>query len=344
MFLLSLKREEIELNYVQNSCMKAAVYLNYGPPEVLQNMEISTPAIKQNQVLIRNYATSVNSADWRLRKADPFAVRLVFGLFKPRKKRQVLGAVFSGIVEQVGSAVTRFKVGDRVFGMTGMEMGTYAEYVSVSEKSPIALLPSNLNFKEGASIPFGATTALHFLRKAKVKSGQSVLIYGASGAVGSAAIQLAKYFGAEVTAVCSTSNLDLVKSLGADFQIDYSAKDFTEDNKRYNVIYETVNKLPFSKSIKCLENDGVLILGASGIGQTIRGWINNLIGKQRVISGIAIENQEEINFIKNLIEEGSLKPVIDRTYDLSDIVKAHNYVESQHKKGNVVIEIEQENK
>lgn len=319
--------------------MKAALFKRYGPPEVLQIEKVNTPSPKENQILIRNSYTSVNSGDWRLRKPDPFAVRLIFGLFKPAKSKQILGVVFSGIVEQTGSKVTGFKPGDRVFGMTGMSMGTYAEYVCVAENSPIGLIPPQITFSEAASIPFGATTSLYFLQKANIQKGQSILIYGASGAVGTAAIQLAKHFGAEVTAVCSASNKELVMGIGADHHIDYTLEDFTLKDKQYDIIFETVNKLSFADSIKCLKTKGVLILGAAGISEALQGILTNISGRYKVISGMATESPEQIMYIQNLLENGYLKPVIDKIYNLEEIADAHHYVEAGHKKGNVIVKI-----
>lgn len=319
--------------------MKAAVFKEYGPPEVLRIEKINTPEPSENQILIRNLYTAVNSGDWKLRKADPFVVRLLFGLFKPAKSKQILGAVFAGTVEQTGSKVRDFKPGDRVFGMTGMAMGTYAEYVCVAENSPLGLIPTQITFSEAASIPFGATTSLHFLRKANIQKGQSILIYGASGAVGTAAIQLAKHFGAVVTAVCSAPNKELVMSIGADHHIDYKDKDFTLDNKHYDIVFETVNKLSFADCIQCLKMNGVLILGSAGISETFRGILTNARGRHKVIFGMAMESNEQIRYIQKLTEHGSLKPVIDKIYNLEEIAKAHHYVEAGHKKGNVVIKI-----
>lgn len=319
--------------------MKAAVFKKYGPPEVLQIEKINAPEPLKNQMLIRNLYTAVNSGDWKLRKADPFAVRLVFGLFKPVKSKQILGAVFAGIVEHTGSKARGFNPGDRVFGMTGMAMGTYAEYLCVTENSPVGLIPSQISFSEAAAIPFGATTSLHFLRKANIQNGQSILIYGASGAVGTAAIQLAKYFGAVVTAVCSASNKELVISLGADHHMDYKDKDFALENKRFDIVFETVNKLSFTDCIKCLKMNGVLILGSAGISETIRGILTNIRGRYKVIFGMAMESNEQISYIQKLTEKGTLKPVIDKIYNLEEIAEAHHYVESGHKKGNVVIKI-----
>jgi NADPH:quinone reductase-like Zn-dependent oxidoreductase len=320
--------------------MKAVVYKKYGPPEVLFLDEVPTPKPGENQILIKNYATAVNSADWRLRKPDPFAVRLIFGPFSPWKSKQILGGVFAGVVEEVGSKVTSFKAGDRVFGMTGMAMGGYAEYVCISEQGPLAKIPEHVTFNEAAAIPFGTTTALHFLRKANIQKGQSILIYGASGAVGTAAIQLAKYFGAEVTAVCSAANSALVQSIGADYHIDYTSEDFTCRDKQYDIIFEAVDKLSFANSIKCLKEKGVLILAAAGASDTIKGVMHTMRKSQNVISGLAMEKPEEIRFIQTLLAEGYLKPVVDKTYQLTEMADAHRYVEGGHKKGNVVVEID----
>ncbi len=320
--------------------MKAVVYKKYGPPEVLFLDEVPKPVPSANQLLIKNYATAVNSADWRLRKPEPFAVRLFFGPINPRKSKQILGGVFAGVVEEVGSKVTRFKKGDRVFGMTGMAMGTYAEYVCIAEQGPLAIIPDQITFNEAAAVPFGATTALHFLRKANIQKGQSVLVYGASGSVGTAAVQLAKYFGAEVTAVCSAANSALVQSIGADYHIDYTSEDFTCREKKYDIIFEAVNKISFANSIKCLKEKGILILAAAGASETIQGMIHTVRGTQKVISGLAMEKPEEIRFIQTLLAEGHLKPVVDKTYRLTEMADAHRYVEAGHKKGNVVVEID----
>jgi len=220
--------------------MKAAVYTQYGAPEVLQIEEVEKPVPKENEILLRIKSTAVNSGDWRLRKADPYAVRFFFGLRRPKIK--ILGSVFSGEVESIGSSVKNFKVGDLVFGHTDMSFGSYAEYNCLPATSSIALKPASISHNEAASIPFGGVTALHFIKKAEIKPGQKVLIVGASGAVGSAAVQLAKSFGANVTGVCSTSNIDLVKSIGADIVIDYTKEDFTQNGETYDVIFDTSNK------------------------------------------------------------------------------------------------------
>lgn len=319
--------------------MKAAVFKNYGPPEVLHIEDRAKPIPSKNQVLIRNYATSVNSADWRIRKPNPSAVRLFFGLFRPMKSKQILGAVFAGVIEQTGEEVKKFKVGDRVFGMTGLVMGTYAEYVRIKEDGPIGIIPDKFSFNDAASIPFGASSSLHFLRKAAISKGQTILIYGASGALGTAAIQLAKHFGAEVTAVCSAANKDLVLSIGADHHLDYNSTEFTSLNKRYDIVYETVNKLPFRDCLNYLREKGTLIMASAGISETFKGLLSNISGKHRVITGTALEKPEEIIYLQNLMMNGGIKAVIDKIYNLKDIAEAHRYVESGHKKGSVVIEI-----
>ncbi len=317
--------------------MKAIVYTQYGTPEVLHLDEVEKPTPKDNEIRVNIRATAVNSGDWRLRKAEPFAVRLMLGLTKP--KIQILGSVFSGEVESVGKDVTLFSIGDQVFGHTDMRFGAYAEYLCVPEKGSVALKPDTIGHTEAATIPFGGTTALHFLRKANIKPGQKVLIYGASGAVGSTAVQLAKYFGATVTAVCSTANVDMVRSLGADTVIDYTKEDFAKSGETYDVIVETVGKIPVSKCLRSLDKKGLLILGASGMSGMLQGvWIS-LTSTRKVISGVISHSAEAIDFLKKLIEMGRLKPVLDRTYPLEQMAEAHAYVEKGHKKGNVAITI-----
>lgn len=315
--------------------MKAIVYTKYGPPEVLHLKEVEKPAPKDNEILIRVLASAVNSADWRLRKAEPFAVRLFFGLLSPKKN--ILGGVLAGEIEAVGKDVIRFKAGDQVFGSTGMSLGAYAGYKCLPEDGIVAIKPNNMTYIEAAAVPFGGTTALCFLRKANIKSGQKILIYGASGAVGTAAIQLAKHFGANVTGVCSTTNVEMVKSLGADRVIDYTKDDFTKNGETYDVIFDTVGKISFNGSIKSLNKKGILILGASGFSQMARGFWTSLTGSRKIISGMINEKADDVIFLKELIENGKLKSVIDRSYPLEQIAEAHSYVEKGHKRGNVVI-------
>ncbi len=310
--------------------VKAAVFTRYGPPDVLQLKEVEKPTPKDNQLLIRVFATTVTSGDVRVRKADPFLVRLFFGLIRPRKT--ILGSDLAGEVEAVGKDVKRFKVGDKVFGGA---VASYAEYTCVLEGGPRALKPANLTFEEAAAIPWGSGCSLYFLRKGKIQRGQRVLIYGASGSLGTAAVQLAKHFGAEVTGVCSTANLDLVKSLGADKVIDYTKEDFTSP-ATYDLIYHTVGKISFRASMKSLKPGGVYVsaLSLAPILRRLRAWI---AGRKKVIGGICKVKAEDMVFLKELVEAGHLRPVIDRRYPLDQIAEAHRYVERGHKKGNVVI-------
>ena len=315
--------------------MKAIKFTSYGAPEVLQLKEVDKPIPKDNEILIRIFATAANSGDVRLRKADPWAVRLFFGLTKPRIK--ILGGFLSGEIEAAGKNVTKFKAGDKVFGATGMGFGAYAEYKCLPEDGILAIKPNNISHAQAATISFGGTAALYFLRKANIKSGQKVLIYGASGAVGTAAVQLANYYGAEVTGVCSASNAALVKSLGADKVIDYTKGDFTKNGEKYDVIFVTVDKLSFSKSIKSLKKQGTLILGATGLSQTLKAVLTSLISKQKVLLGLISQKANDIIFLKELIEKGDYKPVVDRSYPLKEMAAAHRYVEQGHKRGNVAI-------
>ena len=318
--------------------MKAIVYERYGPPEVLHLKEVEKPTPKANEVLIRIYATSVTSGDVRMRKADPWFVRLMLGLTRP--KITILGVVLAGEIEAIGKDVTLFKEGDPVYGMTIKHFGAYAEYKCLPEDGILGLKPVSLTYKEAAAMPFGDTTALHFLRKAKLKAGQKILIYGASGAVGTSAVQLSKYFGAEVTGVCSTANVAMVKSLGADKVIDYTKEDFSKNGEVFDIIFDTVGRSPFSASVKSLKKNGYYLrVVHMALSPVIRGlWISLTSGK-KVIGGVANVKAENLVFLNNLIEAVQLKPVIDRTYPLEEIVEAHQYVEQGHKKGNVVITI-----
>jgi NADPH:quinone reductase-like Zn-dependent oxidoreductase len=318
--------------------MKAVVYEKYGPPEVLQLKEVEMPVPKDNEVLIKVHATAVNSGDVRMRKADPFAVRFMLGLIRPGKN--VLGIVLAGEIESVGKNVTLFKKGDQVYGTSVKNFGAYAEYKCLPEEGVLAIKPASLTYKEAAAIPFGGTTALHFLKKAKIQSGQKVLIYGASGAVGTAAVQLARYFGADVTGVCSTANLEMVKSLGAGKVIDYTKEDFSKGTEAYDIVFDTVGKSPFSGSVKSLKKNGYYLrVVHMALAPVIRGlWISSTSNK-KVIGGVTSEKAEDLIFLNKLIEAGQLKPVIDKTYPLEQIAAAHRYVEEGHKKGNVVITV-----
>lgn len=315
--------------------MQAAVYTRYGAPEVVHIQTIARPRPADDEIRIRIRAAAVSSGDARLRRADPFAVRFFFGLFNPRKT--VLGGVFSGEVEAVGKNVRKFGVGDPVFGCTMMQFGAHAEYVCLPENGALAIKPANLSHEEAAALPFGGTTALHFLRKAGVGPGQNVLIYGASGAIGTAAIQLAKYFGARVTAVCSAANFDLVRSLGADEAVDYASGDLARHGARYDVVYETVNKASVSACLALLVPNGTLILGAALLRQMLRGAWAAATGSKKVIFGVAPETAEAVGFLRTLAEAGRLKAVIDRKYSLDEIAAAHAQVDDGHKKGNIIV-------
>lgn len=314
-------------------------YNEYGSPGVLHIREVEKPVPKDNEVLIKICATSVTSGDVRMRKADPFAIRFFNGFTKP-KKTTVLGNEFAGEIEAVGKDVNLFKKGDKVFGQAGMTLGTNAEFICLSEDVALTIKPANLTYEEAAVIPFGGSTSLHFLRKGNIKSGQKVLIYGASGSLGVSAIQLSKYFGAEVTAVCSKENFNLVKSLGADKLIDYTREDFTRNGPIYDIVFDTLGKSPFSGCIKSLKSKGIYLRAVHmSLFDVVRGIWTSFTSGKKVIGGIATERKENLIFLKKLIETGKLKPVIDRQYPLEQLVEAHAYVEKGHKKGNVAITV-----
>ncbi len=319
--------------------MKAITFYRYGPPEVLHLEDIAKPSPNAEQLLVRVMTTTVNSGDWRVRKADPAMVRLFFGLTKP--KHAVLGMVFSGVIEEIGPGVTHFQVGDAVFGLSSDEMGAYAEYLAIPATAEIARKPVTLSHEHTAAIVFGGHTALHFLRQADLQAGQKILIYGASGSVGSAAVQLAKHhYDAYVTGVCSTDNLDMVKALGADRVIDYTTIDIYSISERFDVVYETVNKTSVTKIANLLKPGGKLILGAALIKGMLQGSWLSARSKIKVIGGVAKTDPDDLALLGQLATEGKLQPVIDRTYLLNQMAEAHEYVEQGHKKGNVVVQVQ----
>jgi len=322
--------------------MKAIVCEKYGPPEVLQVREVDKPVPKNNEVLIKVHATTVSAADFRIRSFTVPAsfwlpARLILGIRKPKK--QILGAELSGEIESIGTDVLQFKKGDKIFAATLRSFGGYAEYKCLPEDGPIALKPVNSTYEEAAAIPIGARTALHFLLLGKIKKGQKVLIYGASGSVGTYAVQLAKYFGAHVCGVCSTANVELVKSLGADEVIDYTEKDFTQKLTLYDMFFLAVDKCRFSVCNKALNKVGVYVNVTAPLKSLHMLW-TSIITKKTIITGQNIpQSSDDLIFLKDLFEAGTLKPVIDRTYSLDQIVEAHRYVDRGHKRGNVVITV-----
>lgn len=328
--------------------MKAYTYERFGPPEVLTLKEVPKPVPGDHEVLVRVHATTVTAGDWRVRSLDVpegfgLLSRLALGFSGPR--RPILGTELSGEIEATGKAVTRFQVGDEVFGFTGTRMGCHAEYRCLPEEGhgrkdeAVALKPASLGHEEAAALSFGGTTALSFFRKAKLQGGEKVLVVGASGAVGTAAVQLARHFGASVTGVCSTANLELVRSLGAEQVIDYTKEDFTGRSERYDVIVDTAGTAPFSRCEGSLAEGGRLLVVLGSLPEMLQApWVS-LTTTKKVLGGVASWGVEDLRLLATLAEAGQFRPVIDRRYRFEEMVEAHRHVDAGHKRGNVVVTV-----
>ncbi|WKA59300.1 NAD(P)-dependent alcohol dehydrogenase [Planococcus shenhongbingii] len=320
--------------------MKAMVCTRYGPPEVLELQQLDKPVPKDDEILIKVHASTVTAGDCEIRSFK-FPVllwiplRLFFGVRKPRLN--VLGQEFAGEVEVAGDEQTLFKKGDRVFGATGLKLGAYADYLCLPSSSAIARMPEGLSFEEAATIPTGGMNALFFLRKAKIQTGQKVLIIGAGGSIGTMAVQLAKNSGAEVTAIDSGEKLDMLLSIGADNVIDYRQEDFTANGETYDVIFDVAGKSPFSKTINSLKPKGIYLMGNPSLSQMFRRLLPTKKGNRKIIAGAASYKAEDLRYLSKLLAEGKIKPVIDQVFPLEQLRQAHYYVESGMKKGNVVI-------
>jgi NADPH:quinone reductase-like Zn-dependent oxidoreductase len=326
--------------------MKVVKCTKYGPPDVLHLCDADKPIPRDNEVLIKVYNTAVTIGDSRIRGFKvPLSfwipAKLFLGIRKPKKS--VLGSIFAGEIEAVGKNTNKFKIGDKVFGSNGHNFATYAEFICIAEDGCLNKTPKKLSYIEATAILWGGLTALHFLKKANIQKGQKVLIYGASGSVGTSAIQIAKYFGAEVTGVCSTVNIDMVKSLGANHVIDYTKSDFTNNRNYYDIVFDTVGKTIISKAIISLKPNGQYIHAVTTPALEIKIRINLFNSNKTFIGGTFTPNIKLINFVSKLAENGNLKPVIDRIYPLEEIVEAHRYVDKGHKKGNVIITITHKN-
>jgi NADPH:quinone reductase-like Zn-dependent oxidoreductase len=327
--------------------MKAIVWTKYGPPDGLQLQELAKPAPKDKEVLIRIYATTVTAADCELRSLKfpiwlRLPLRIYLGLIRPRNT--ILGQELAGEIEAVGKDVKRFRQGDQVFAWTGLGLGAYAEYKCLPGDGVLAIKPSNMTYEEAAALPLGGLEAVYFLRRGHIRSGQKMLIIGAGGSIGTFAVQIARYFGAEVTAVDNTGKLDMLHSIGADQVIDYTQEDFTKSGETYDVIFDVVGKSSFSRSVRLLTLNGRYLLGNPRLSQRMRGRWTSMRSSKKVIpwkARTASEYTEDCNFLKELIEAGKIQSVIDRCYPLEQTAEAHRYVDTGHKKGNVVITVAQ---
>ena len=320
--------------------MKAIVYKKYGSPKVLEPADVEKPTPRANEVLIRVCATTVTSSDCMMRRGDTFLSRILLGFSHPIKKYQILGTEFSGTIETVGSTVKRFKAGDEVYGFRGFGSGCYAQYKCMNENASLVLKPLNMSYEETASVVDGATTALFFLKeKANIQKRQKVLINGASGSIGTFAVQLAKYFGAEVTGVCSTKNVALVLSLGADYIVDYTKENFTKRENKYDIIFDTVGKSSFAHCRKALTSNGQYVVTVMNLKCILQSFLTKFGNGKKVVFAMSLNKTEALNFIRKLIEEDKLKTIIDKRFLMEELPEAHAYVEDGHKRGNVVIAV-----
>ena len=326
--------------------MKAIVWTAYGSPDVLQLQEVEKPIPKDNEVLIKIHATTVTAGDCEVRRLDfplvlTLPMRLYMGLRKP-KQGSILGQEFAGEIEAVGKDVTKFKVGDAVFGTTGFGFGAYAEYIVVPESSEDTTLvtkPANMTFEEAAGLPTGGLEALHFLGKVNIENGQQILINGAGGSIGTFGVQLAKHYGAEVTAVDSTAKLDMLRSIGADHVVDYTQEDFSKRGQTYDVVFDVVGKGSFARSIRTLKPDGCYLMANPRLNSIIRGLWASRTSKKRVIFETNQQTNENLLHLKQLAEAGKLKTIIGKRYPLEDMAEAHRYVETGEKMGNLIINV-----
>jgi NADPH:quinone reductase-like Zn-dependent oxidoreductase len=323
--------------------MKAIIWTKFGSPDGLQLQEVAKPVVKDNEILIHIRAASVSAADCEIRSLKfpgwiAIPLRLYVGITKPRVK--ILGQELAGDVEAVGKDVTRFKVGDAVFGSTGLHLGAYAEYVALSEKSPLAIKPDTISYEEAAAIPVGGIEALHFMRKATIQPGEKVLVYGAGGSIGTYAIQLARYFGAgDVTGVDNGEKLDMLRSIGADHTVDYTKTDFIQTGETYDVILDVIGKSSFSGSLKALKPNGRFMTANPSFSQMLRGTRTVGPNGQQIIVGPANIKSEDLLFLTKLIEAGKIKAVIEKRFPLEQAADAHRYVEAGHKKGNLILTV-----
>jgi len=321
--------------------MKTVVCTRYGPPEVLQLKEVEKPTPKDNEVLVKVHATTVTAGDAEIRRGEaPFlfwlGIRLMIGIRRPRK---ALGMELAGEIEAVGKDVTRFKVGDQVFGPTGMGLGGYAEYKCLPEDGMVAIKPSNMTYEEAAAISIGGLEAYHLLRRSNIHKGQKVLIYGASGSIGTFAVQLARYYGADITAVGGPMSLELLESLGADKVFDYTKGDFANNDETYDVILDAVGKSSFSEMVSLLTKRGIFLMASPRLSHMVRKPLVSMSSSKRIIYGAVNWKTEDLDFLRGLIEARKLKTVVDRNYPLAEITEAHRYVDKGQKIGNVVIAV-----